>query len=456
VKDMAAMTQPATGSLPKTLVVGLGTTGLSVLRFLRARGETVAVTDSRATPPGMAEMREAYADVPAALGGFDADFFAAADRLVVSPGVPLDEPLVRQAEARGAEIIGDIELFARAARAPVVAITGSNGKSTVTTLLGEMAADAGHRVLVGGNIGRPALDLLDQAVPDFYLLELSSFQLDTTYSLDAAAAVVLNVSADHMDRYGSLGRYAASKQRVYRGHGLMLVNRDDPAVVAMQAPGRRSVGFGLGRPLGDDYGILEQAGERWLARGKQRLLAYRELAMAGAHNQANALAALALGEAMGLPMASMLDTLRRFDGLRHRTQRVAEIAGVRWYNDSKGTNVGATLAAIEGLAGPLVLIAGGQGKGADFTPLRPALAAKGRGVVLMGEAADAIAAALDGALPLRRARDMADAVAQAAELAEVGDTVLLSPACASFDMFDGFAARGEAFIRAVRAREAGR
>ena len=450
------MTQPATGSLPKTLVVGLGTTGLSVLRFLRARGETVAVTDSRATPPGMAEMREAYADVPAALGGFDADFFAAADRLVVSPGVPLDEPLVRQAEARGAEIIGDIELFARAARAPVVAITGSNGKSTVTTLLGEMAADAGHRVLVGGNIGRPALDLLDQAVPDFYLLELSSFQLDTTYSLDAAAAVVLNVSADHMDRYGSLGRYAASKQRVYRGHGLMLVNRDDPAVVAMQAPGRRSVGFGLGRPLGDDYGILEQAGERWLARGKQRLLACRELAMAGAHNQANALAALALGEAMGLPMASMLDTLRRFDGLRHRTQRVAEIAGVRWYNDSKGTNVGATLAAIEGLAGPLVLIAGGQGKGADFTPLRPALAAKGRGVVLMGEAADAIAAALDGALPLRRARDMADAVAQAAELAEVGDTVLLSPACASFDMFDGFAARGEAFIRAVRAREAGR
>ncbi len=451
------MNQAKTEHLPKTLIVGLGSTGLSVLRHLRARGETVAVTDSRAAPPGLAEMRESHADVPAALGGFDADFFAAADRLVVSPGVSLEEPLIRQARARGAEIVGDIELFARAARAPVVAITGSNGKSTVTTLLGEMARKAGLRVPVGGNIGRPALDLLDEGPVDFYLLELSSFQLDTTESLDAAAAVVLNLSADHMDRYAALERYAASKQRVYRGHGLMLINRDDSAVLAMRETARRSLSFGLDRPPSEaDYGLLEVAGETWLGRGEQRLLPVRELAMAGTHNRANALAALALGEAMGLPLPAMLETLRRFGGLRHRTQWVAETAGVRWYNDSKGTNVGATLAAIEGLTGPLVLIAGGQGKGADFSPLRPALAAKGRAVVLLGEAAETLEAALGGVLPVRRVRDMAQAVEVAAELAQPGDAVLLSPACASFDMFEGFAARGEAFMRAVQAREAER
>jgi len=448
---MTAQVKRETQELPETLVVGLGVTGLSVLRFLCGRGVPAAVTDSRANPPGRDELAETFADVPAALGGFDPEWFEQARTLIVSPGVPLSEPLISAARARGAEVIGDIELFARAATAPVVAITGSNGKSTVTTLLGEMASDAGRAVRVGGNIGRPALDLVTDNEPDLYVLELSSFQLETTESLDAAAAVVLNISPDHMDRYTGLADYATAKQRIYRGHGVMVVNCDEPMVVAMQEAGRPTVGFGLGRPLGSDFGILEHHGEDWLACGERPLMPVRELRMAGRHNQANALAALALGEAVGLPMESMLATLRRFAGLWHRTQWVAEIDGVRWYNDSKGTNVGATLAAIDGLDAPQVLIMGGQGKGADFAPLRAALARKGRAAVLMGEAAEEIAHALDGVVPVQRAADMEEAVAKACALAEPGDVVLLSPACASFDMFDGFAARGDAFILAVRA-----
>lgn len=449
-----ARTPQETQTLPETLVVGLGLTGLSVLRFLRARGVPVAVTDSRANPPGREALAADFADVPAALGGFDAEWFAQAHTLIVSPGVPVSEPLIEAARARGAEIIGDIELFARHAHAPVVAITGSNGKSTVTALLGEMASDAGRAVRVGGNIGRPALDLLADGEPDLYVLELSSFQLETTRSLDAAVAVVLNITPDHMDRYPSMSAYAASKQRVYQGRGVMVVNCDEPQVVAMQEPGRPTVGFSLGRPLDSDFGILECDGERWLAQGEKPLMPVSELRMAGRHNQANALAALALGEAVGLPGEAMLGTLRRFAGLPHRTQWVAEIDGVRWYNDSKGTNVGATLAAIDGLDGPLVLIAGGQGKGADFAPLRAPLARKGRAVVLMGEAADIIELSLDGVVPVRRAGGMAEAVVQARALARAGDAVLLSPACASFDMFDGYAARGDAFIHAVQALEA--
>ncbi len=434
-------------------MVGLGVTGLSVLRFLHARGVAVAVTDSRVDPPGRDELVRNFADVPAALGGFDTAWFAHARQLIVSPGVAVSEPLIEAARARGAEIIGDIELFARHARAPVLAITGSNGKSTVTTLLGEMAADAGRTVRVGGNIGRPVLHLLSDSEPDFYILELSSFQLETTRSLDAAVAVVLNISPDHMDRYPSMSAYAASKQRIYRGQGTMVVNCDDPTVVAMQVPGRKTVGFTLGPPLASDFGILEHNAEDWLAKGETPLMPVRELRMAGRHNQANALAALAVGEAMGLPITAMLATLQRFAGLWHRTQWVAEIDGVRWYNDSKGTNVGATLAAIEGLDGPLVLIAGGQGKGADFAPLRAVLASKGRAAVLMGEAADIIELSLDGVVPVQRVNSMADAVARARVLAQPGDAVLLSPACASFDMFDGFAARGDAFVLAVRALE---
>ncbi len=433
-----------------TLVVGLGKSGLSCVDFLLAHGVPVAVTDSRAAPPGLARLQDEHGAVRVVSGSFDVGLFQWAQRLVVSPGVCVEQPLIVAARERGVEVLGDIELFARFARAPVIAITGSNGKSTVTELLGRMARNAGRDVRVGGNIGIPALELLQATEPDVYVLELSSFQLETTFSLNAAAAVVLNVSADHMDRYRDMAHYASAKQRVYRGDGLMVINRDDSLVRDMAQTGR-SISFGLHTPGAGQFGVIEYEGDSWLARGDDPLMPVAELRMAGEHNRANALAALALGEALSLPMAGMLDSLRQFPGLPHRTQWVAEHHGVRWYNDSKGTNVGATLAAIEGLPGPLVLIAGGRGKGADFTPLHAAISNKVSAVVLLGEDADEIEAALRGAVPILHARDMADAVQRAASVAQVGDTVLLSPACASFDMFAGFEAHGDAFMTAVSA-----
>lgn len=455
------MAETQTSNAPLTLIVGLGKTGVSCARFLAAQGVPVAITDSRENPPGLELFQGVAQDIPIAVGGFDEKLFAQAGQLVVSPGVSLAEPLIAAAQARGVEIIGDVEIFARYVEAPVIAITGSNGKSTVTTLVGEMAWDAGCEVRVGGNIGLPVLDLLMAPVaevkPELYVIELSSFQLETTYSLNAAAAVVLNVSPDHMDRYVDLEHYAQAKQRVFHGDGVMVVNRDDACVMAMLqaeravAGGRKVIRFGLGAPESEsDYGRVQAGGEVYLARGKERLLPVSQLLLAGEHNHANALAALALGEAMGLPMDKMLDTLCRFTGLPHRMQWVAEINGVQWYNDSKGTNVGATVSAIEGLSGHLVLIAGGQGKGADFSPLREAVADKVRTVILLGEDADKIEKALGGIVPVMHAEDMADAVSLAQAAAKTGDSVLLSPACASFDMFEGFAHRGEVFMAAVK------
>jgi UDP-N-acetylmuramoylalanine--D-glutamate ligase len=462
---MALMTAKTyTSPMPRTLIVGLGKTGVSCARFLRARGVPVAITDSREHPPGLDLFRGVEDDLPIAVGGFDAAMFAQAEQLIVSPGVSLDEPLIAQARARGVEIIGDVELFARHVEAPVIAITGSNGKSTVTALVGEMAWDAGCEVRVGGNIGLPVLDLLATPVtdikPELYVIELSSFQLETTHSLNAVASVVLNVSPDHMDRYGDLDHYAGAKQRIFHGDGAMVLNRDDPRVMAMGqkeatakgADTRRKVAtFGLGVPTDDhSYGRVMHQGELYLARGQEPLLAVTQLRLAGEHNQLNALAALALGEAAALPMEKMLDTLQRFTGLPHRMQWVAEIDGVQWINDSKGTNVGATVAAICGLSGNLILIAGGQGKGADFSPLREAVAEKVRTVILLGEDASTIDTALAGGVPVVHAQDMDDAVDLARAAAKTGDTVLLSPACASFDMFDGFAHRGQVFMRAVQ------
>jgi len=441
-----------------TLVVGLGKSGLSAVRALAALGATVAVTDSRRDPPGSAALRAEFPALPCHLGGFDPAVFAGATRLLVSPGVAVATPVIAAAAARGVPVWGDIELLARLTRAPVAAITGSNGKSTVTTMLGEMAARAGVRAAVGGNLGTPALDLWRAAergaspeqTPEMYVLELSSFQLETTHSLSARVATVLNISPDHMDRYDTLDDYIAAKRRIFRGDGAMVVNADDPAVLAMVEPGREVLRFTLNEPGEGEFGLRREGGETWLARGRERWIAAAELRISGEHNLANALAALAMGEALDLNREGMLAALHEFAGLAHRTSLVLERAGVRWFDDSKGTNVGATVAAVRGLPGQVVLIAGGDGKSQDFAPLRAALAGKARGVVLIGRDAPSIAAALGDSVPIRSAADMEQAVARAAQWAEPGDSVLLSPACASFDMFSGYEERGAVFAAAVR------
>ena len=438
----------------KTLVVGLGKTGVSCARYLRAQGVSVAVTDSRANPPGLAELRRELPEVQVFTGGFQPPIFAAAAELVVSPGVPVAEPLIQEALARGVPVLGDVALFARAARAPVCAITGSNGKSTVTTLLDLMAQASGRRVAVGGNLGEPVLDLLNDAV-ELYVVEVSSFQLETTPQLHAKAAVCLNISPDHLDRYPSLDAYVAAKARVYGDAEVAVINRDDPRVCAMPRKAGREIGFTLGGPASGDYGLGHRDGVPWLSRGTEPLMPTDQVLIPGRHNLANALAALALAEACALDLEACLEALRRFRGLDHRSQLVTERRGVRWFDDSKGTNPGATVAALEGLVPPgaghrAVLIAGGDGKGADFTPLRRAVDRTARAVVLIGRDAPRIAEALKGRAEMRRATDMAEAVALAAELARPGDCVLLSPACASFDMFENYEHRGRAFAEAVR------
>jgi UDP-N-acetylmuramoylalanine--D-glutamate ligase len=436
-----------------TLVVGLGKTGLSCVRYLRGLGLRVAATDSRPAPPGLERLRQEMPDVAVFVGGFLPEVFAAADRLILSPGVPLKEPLVAAAVAKGLPVIGDIELFARAAEAPVAAVTGSNGKSTVTSLLGQMARTAGLRTAVGGNLGAPALDLLDPAV-ELYVLELSSFQLETTESLALQAAAILNISPDHMDRYPDLAAYAAAKARILRRAATAVVNRDDPLVVAMAADAPQVRGFTLGPAAEGDFGLLDQGGELWLALGDRPLLAAREVALAGRHNLANALAALATGHACGLDLEPMLEAVRCFRGLPHRTSLVAVKGGVSWYDDSKGTNPGATMAALQGLVpddspARAVLIAGGDCKGADFSAMAPVVARLARAVVLIGRDAPAIERVLRDRVPLLHASDMSEAVRLAGEAARPGDCVLLSPACASFDMFDNYEHRGRVFAAAV-------
>ena len=435
---------------PRTLIVGLGATGLSCARFLARQGVEVAVTDSRQQPPALTDMQKELPDVPLFVGGFDVDAFARAERIVVSPGVSLREPLLKDARQRGIEIIGDIELFARTAIAPVVAITGSNGKSTVTTLLGAMASYAGMDVRVGGNLGTPALDLIRDHEPDLYVLELSSFQLETVQSLRCQAASVLNVSPDHLDRYDSIDSYARAKQQIYAGAKVQIVNRDDPVASALAWGKGLTIGFGLNAPDAQDFGLLDSAAGSWISKGDERWLPLADVRMPGRHNLANALAALALGDAVGLPRQAMVHVLREFQGLPHRTQWVAEYQGVRWFNDSKATNIGAALAAIQGLDGPLVLIAGGLGKGADFGELAAGMGEHVKAVVLLGEAAGEIERSISGGVRTEHAENMADAVQRAAAMAVAGDTVLLSPACASFDMFKGYQERGDLFMRAVR------
>ncbi len=432
----------------RIVVVGLGETGLSVAHYLRAKGLPFRVIDSRDSPPGREALQAISSDIELNCGEIDEKLVSQADLLIVSPGVSPHLAIFQQARDNGIEVIGDIELFARVAQAPVIAVTGSNGKSTVASLLAEMASAAGLRVRAGGNLMPPALDLLENDEPDLYVLELSSFQLETTNSLKPAAAVVLNVTEDHMDRYADINAYARAKAEIYRNSAVQVINRDDSRVCAMQAPGR-VIGYGLDAPRDEDYGLVNHKGQMWLARGDQPLMIECEVRIPGRHNISNALAALALGESIELPSEAMLRVLKSFQGLQHRCQQVAEYESVRWFNDSKGTNVGATLAALDGLPGKTVLIAGGIGKSADFRPLRPVVAAKARAVVLIGRDARLIESALGDATRLEHAVNMQDAVRLAHELAEPGDNVMLSPACASFDMYRNYQERGEDFVRIV-------
>lgn len=436
----------------RVLVVGLGITGLSCVRHLVARGYDVSAIDSRASPPQLDDLRREFPDVPAHTGGFAPDWLDRADLLVVSPGVSLREPAVARAIAAGREAVGDIELFAREARAPVLAVTGSNGKSTVTALVGAMCRAGGLETRVGGNIGVPALSLLEAREPDVYVLELSSFQLETTSSLNARAAAVLNLAPDHMDRYRDLAEYADAKARIFNGDGVMVLNADDARVRNMARPDRRMLRFTLNAPAAAaEFGLrVRDGGELWLARGDHDLMPARDVQLPGRHNIANVLAAMALADALGIAPAAQVSAARAFSGLPHRTELVAERDGVRWINDSKGTNVGATVAALHGMDAPVVLIAGGDGKGADFSDLRAACANRARAVIVIGRDGPRIEAVLAGAVPTARAMDMSDAVRQAAAAARPGDVVLLSPACASFDMFRDYRHRGAVFRAAVR------
>lgn len=435
----------------RALVVGLGLSGLSSARYLVRHNYSVTVIDSRAQPPGLGALQAELPEVTIHTGSFDAVHFHDPGLLVVSPGVSLNEPVIAAARARGIEAVGDIELFARAAKAPVLAITGANGKSTVTSLVGEMCKEAGFDVAVGGNIGVPVLDLLRTPEAELYVLELSSFQLETASSLNARAAVVLNVTPDHMDRYATFDDYAAAKARIYRGSGSMVLNADDQMVMAMSLPGRSTVRFGTDAPTSEiDYGLVPHGGEIWLARGARQLLPASAVLLPGRHNLLNVLAAMALAETVHVPLDAMKRAVARYHGLHHRTELVLERDGVRWINDSKGTNVGATVAALNGMGSPVILIAGGDGKGADFSGLRTPVASCARAVVLIGRDAALIEKALAGVVPVVRAKDMHMAVREAARLAQPGDVVLLSPACASLDMFHNYEHRGQVFAQAVK------
>ena len=434
---------------------------MSMVRWLTSRGAEVRAADTRSRPPFAAQLREGFPKVELRLGAFEEQMLVGADVVAISPGVPLAEPLVRRARDQGVPILGDIELFAQVRkeypRSKVIAITGSNGKSTVTEMVGAMCKSAGVRTQVAGNIGLPILDVLSdidtkkRRAPDIFVLELSSFQLETTASLDAEAAAVLNLSEDHLDRYDDVNRYAEAKSRVFQGDGVQVLNRLDPLSREMAIGGRCVFTFGSDHPAGrHDWGLRSVDGELWLAQGLENLMKASELQVAGMHNLTNALAALALCRGIRLPYPRLLQGLRTFSGLPHRVQKIAEFGGIRFFDDSKGTNVAATVAALDGLDGQSVVILGGQGKGQDFTPLMPAIARKARAVVLIGQDSDQIEKAIAKAdVKIERATDMHDAVVRAHRLAQPGDAVLLSPACASFDMFRDYQHRAEMFAQAV-------
>ena len=437
-----------------TLIIGLGKTGMSCVRYLANRDvSSFAVVDSREHPPELSSLNRDFPEVPLYLGSFHEEIISAAGRLIVSPGVSLEESVIRRASDNGVKIINDIEIFCREAAAPVIAVTGSNGKSTVATLVTEMINQAGKRALLGGNIGTPALDLLNEETPDYYVLELSSFQLEPLASLNATASAVLNISEDHMDRYSDIHQYAEVKKKIYAGNGLMVINLDDPLISEFDRNGRRTSLFTLNEPDEGIFGLRNISGRRCLAYGTEEICPVSSIKLHGDHNLSNCMAALALAGSTGLSTELMVNALVSFSGLPHRCQWVARKNGVDWYNDSKGTNVGASCAAIKGLcvSGPVILIAGGTGKGADFSRLAEMSAAHCRHVILLGRDADLLAQAMAGLVPFTKVQSMGEAVQTAARVARAGEAVLLSPACASFDMFENYEERGRTFRDLVQA-----
>jgi len=435
-------------------LIGIGVTGLSVARFLQSMGRSFDVFDTRDNPPNLDVFKAEFPDVRLHLGSIGASDLSAYTEIIVSPGVDPQNSWVQSALQAGAKVIGDIELFAQVVDKPVIAITGSNAKSTVTTMVAEMAKTAGMKVGVGGNLGKAALDLLTEEV-DLYVLELSSFQLELVESLEPSAASILNFSADHMDRYASMLNYHAAKQRIYRKAKQLVFNRDDDLTQPLLQGGQETISFGLDNPDINDFGLSELSGESWLIRGHQKLVRASDLALKGAHNHANVLAAMALSEAVGVPVESMVKVAKSFKGLPHRCQLVSEFNSVLWINDSKATNVGAVKAALAGLGADnnIVLIAGGLAKNQSFEELHPLVQKHVKQLILIGQDADKLAAALKDSAPQMFAVSMDAAVKVAARTSEAGNIVLLSPACASFDMFNGYEHRGDEFVKAVEAME---
>ncbi|MCK7608869.1 UDP-N-acetylmuramoyl-L-alanine--D-glutamate ligase [Acinetobacter portensis] len=437
------------------VVAGLGISGVAAVNFLHKQGYRVAVTDSRQNPPGHDQIP---AEIQTSFGELDLELLLSAEEIVISPGLDPKIEQIQEAVKQGIPVVSEIQILRRATDKPIVAITGSNAKSTVTTLIGIMAQAAGKKVAVGGNLGRPALDLTNDD-PELYILELSSFQLEATSNLNADVAVVLNMSEDHLDRHGDMFGYHTAKHRIFQGVKKVVYNRDDSLTRPLVPDATPMQSFGLNAPDMNQFGILKDTdGTIWLARGRERLLKSEDMYIQGTHNVANALACLALGEAIGLPLDTMLETLKTFKGLEHRCEFVKEVKQVRYYNDSKGTNIGATLAAIDGLGaaievkgGRLAIILGGQGKGQDFTALRESLTKYVKVAVLIGEDAPIIEQAIQGTTTLLHAQTFKEAVELCQKNTQANDVVLLSPACASFDMFTGYPQRGHQFVELVNA-----
>jgi len=439
------------------VIVGLGGTGLSCAKYFSSKGEKFKIVDSRENPPGLSELKQLLPDVECELGSFSLETFLQAKQLVISPGVSIQTEEIVKAKESGVPITGDIDIFSKQVTAPIIAITGSNGKSTVVAMLAEILKKAGIKFGLGGNLDgtnfKPALDLLQESKKDMYVLELSSFQLETTENLGAEVVSLLNLSEDHMDRYDSIEEYHQAKQRIFSGSKKVVINRDDPSSYPSSELDVPVLDFGFGRPSVNGLGLLEDGGEQYLAYQFEKIISVSDLKVFGQHNISNVLAAIALAMSVDIELSFIRKAIAEFSGLPHRCQWVANVSGVEFYNDSKGTNVGATVAAVEGLGqrieGHIILIAGGVGKGADFGSLVPAINKWGKEIVLIGQDAVEMAAYFDSDINTYFANDMQDAVNVALQHATEGDAVLLSPACASFDMYENFQQRGNSFVQSV-------